>query len=108
MFSFIVISLVLGLVIAIFESNKCGSIGRYMVDFIWLFNIVTILIILFIYNRLKIEEHRKILVKTLLIIILISCIINTLMIYSYEHRLLKSAENINVYYFMKYMMSFWL
>lgn len=108
MFSFIVISLVLGLVIAIFESNKCGSIGRYMVDFIWLFNIVTILLILFIYNRLKIEEHRKKLVKTLVIIILISCIINTLMIYSYENRLLKSAENINIYYFMKYMMCFWL
>lgn len=108
MFSFIVISLILGIAIAIFESNKCGSIGRYMVDFIWLFNISTILLIIFIYNRLKEEEHKKIFMKTLLIIILISSVINTLMIYSYEHRLLKCEENINAYYFIKYMMCFWL
>ena len=108
MFYLIIINIVLGVFIAIFESNKCGSIGRYMVDFIWLFNIAVILMLLFIYNKIKKEEFRKVFMKILMTVILISCIINLVMIYSYEHSLLKSLENINIYYFIEYMICFWL
>lgn len=105
---FIIITIILGLFIAIFESNKCGSLGRYMMDFIWLFNIVAILLVLFIYKQIKSNEYKKLFIKILMIIILISCIINTLMIYSYEAELLKLSGNIDMYYFIKYMFCFWL
>lgn len=108
MFCFILINIIVGMAIAVFESNKCGSIGRYMMDFVWLFNISVILMLLFIYNKLEKEELKKIFIKTLVIIVLISCIINLLMIYSYEEELMKSLKGINIYYFIKYMTCFWL
>lgn len=107
MFVFIIFSIFLGVFLIIFESNKCGSIGRYMLDFAWLFNLSASLIILFLFDRIRSKEVKNICTRVLMFVILFSCMINSLVIYSNENNLLKIDDNLKVYYFINYMFCFW-
>lgn len=107
MFIFIILNIFLGVFLIIFESNKCGSLGRYMLDFSWLFNISAILIILFLFNKIRNGEIKSIFTRVLLFMILFSCLNNSLVIYSNENNLLNKDNNLKGYYFIDYMFCFW-
>lgn len=107
MYQLIIVLITIGIILAIIESNKAGSIGRYMMDFIWLFNIATSLVILFIYKNIQSEELKQIFIKILCTVVLISCGVNWLMTFSAENYLIKKFS-LEVYHFIKYMICFWI
>lgn len=104
----IAVSIIMSFGLIILETNKCGSIGRYMMDFVWMTNISVVLVILWIFNSIKEEKNKFIFVKILAVLIVISCIINTLLIFSNEGNLLKKGHNLTTYYYIKYLFSFWM
>lgn len=84
-----------------FAANKTGTLGRYMLDFEWLYTMSSILILLFIYTKIKKEKNKKIFIKIILIVTIISLALNIMVLYSNEGRLLGINKNLNIYYFIK-------
>ena len=89
-----------------FASNKTGSLGRYMLDFAWMYTIVAIFLLLFIYTKIKKEKNKSMFIKIILLITVISLIINILVIYSNENSLLLRNKNLYIYYFIKDTVNF--
>ena len=74
--------LVIGMFLAGYECLLAGLVRRYMIDFAFLFNISSILIILFIYKSILIKnKHKLIFTKIITILIIISLTIQMLMFY---------------------------
>ena len=101
-------SIVISFCLIILETNKCGSLGRYMMDFAWMINIAVVLLILLLYSNIKEGNNKILFIKVLMLLIVISCVINTLLIFSNEGHLLKKGHNLTRYYYLKYLFSFWM
>lgn len=101
-------SIVISFCLIILETNKCGSLGRYMLDFAWMINIAVVLLILLLYFNIKEGNNKILFIKGLMLLIVISCVINTLLIFSNEGHLLKKGHNLTRYYYLKYLFSFWM
>lgn len=104
----IILSVAVAIVLSIFEASKAGSVGRYTMDFLWMLNIATVLLILLLYNYLKSECAKLTFIKILLLLIMISCIMNTLLVYSNENALLERRFNLKTFYYIKYLIAFWI
>lgn len=56
-YSFAVISIVMGIIICVLDIQVSGMTGRYLADFGWLFAIATILILIPIYQKVELKKY---------------------------------------------------
>jgi hypothetical protein len=86
--------------------SKYGVSGRYMLDICWLFNLSSVLIILFIYSKIKDNEYsKKIFFLTLVLIVFISCALNMFGAITGTNNLLRNT-NLCKWYMLKDIFTF--
>ncbi len=105
---FVLLSIAIGILIIVIAASMAGNIGRYMVDCAWLFNLTTILIILFIYEKLCNNDFSESIITRIILFCVVTCsIINFLLAITGENNLIYEL-NIQNFYKLKYLFSFWI
>ena len=99
--------MITGLLIAMISAAKGGSIQRYLFDYAWMFIFAGIGIFTIIYQSLKTEESKKIMMKILCILAIYIVIINILAGIVSEQRFFEIFST-EVFYKIKYSICFWL
>lgn len=108
MLNFILSCIVIGLLLLCFTASFAGNAGRYAMDFAWLFNIATILILCFIYEKIIDNDVAKsIYLRIILFCVLISSTMSYFMAFTGENGLM-AVFNIKRFYDLKYLFSFWM
>jgi hypothetical protein len=74
MLRFIINILLIALLMCLVFIYRYGVSGRYMVDMAWLFNLASILIVLYAYDKMRDSEYsNKIMFSLILIVVFLSC-----------------------------------
>ena len=108
LFNFIIWGLVSALIIVCIAPCMTGNIGRYLMDFAWVINIISILIIVFIYKKIENNSFEKrIFLDIIFFIVIISCLMQFFLALTGENNIIYRL-NINMYYNLKYFFSFWM
>lgn len=74
--------IILGLFLIMFESLVAGITFRYMIDFVFLFNITSILVSIFIYSNIKEKKYQINFIRISSICIMLSIIIQLVLIFN--------------------------
>lgn len=98
--------IIIGILIATISVAKGGSIERYLIDYAWMFVLAGILIFTTIYQFLKTEEAKKILMKIFTMIAIYMLIINIFAGIVGEKRYFERFSS-EVFYKIRYSINFW-